>query len=109
MKRLDGWPAARAEKHATALLHDEPHYRVVAFTLAPNQEVPTHASGASVLVHVIAGNGEFRGGADHVQLNAGESITYPPNEPHGMRAGNDGLRFLAVIAPSPSHLPSSHA
>ncbi len=108
MKRLGDWPAPRAEKHTTALLHDEPNYRIVAFTLAPNQEVPVHASGASVLVYVVAGTGEFRGGTELVELRAGDSVAYSPNEAHGMRAGSDGLQFLAVIAPSPSHLPRSH-
>lgn len=102
MKQLEQWPAPRAEKHATALLHDAPDCRIVAFTLAPNQEVAVHSSASSVIVHVVAGSGTFQGGSETLELHVGESAAYVPNEPHGMQAGADGLRFMAVIAPSPS-------
>ena len=93
---------APAHKYATALLHDEPNARVVAFRLEPGQQVPVHTSDSTVLVHVVAGEGTFSGadGAP-VLLRAGQSAVYAPAEPHGMAAGDDGLSFLAVITPRP--------
>ena len=101
MKTLGQFPAARADRHATALLHDEANVRIVAFTLAAGQEIAVHSSPSTVVVHVLAGSGLFLGKNDSV-LQAGDSAVYEPNEPHGMRASNDGLRFLALITPSPS-------
>lgn len=102
MKTLPVFPPERADRHATALLHDEPNVRIVAFTLAADQEVAVHSSKSTVAVHVVAGSGEFLGGKSSALLSAGASAAYAPNEPHGMRAGPDGLRFLAFIMPSPS-------
>lgn len=102
MKPLSGWPAPRTDRHATALLLDEPGCRLVAFTLAAGQSVPLHTSPATVMVTVVEGGGAFRGQDGDVALHTGESLKYEPNEPHGMVAGESGLRFLAVITPSPS-------
>lgn len=102
MTPLTGWPAPRTDRHATALLVDAPGCRLVAFTLAAGQSVPLHTSPATVMVTVLEGDGAFRGANGDVTLQAGESLKYEPNEPHGMVAGESGLRFLAVITPGPS-------
>lgn len=102
MKRLSGWPTARSDKYATALLHDLPGCRLVAFTLAAGQAVPVHISASSVIVTVVDGAGSFTGAEGEIDLGVGESAAYAPNEPHGMTASDGGLRFLAVITPSPS-------
>lgn len=104
MKQLSNWPAPRPDRHATALLQDLPGCRLVAFTLAPGQVVPVHTSESSVIVTVVDGHGSFSGGEGATELRAGQSAAYQQNEPHGMTAGADGLRFLAVITPSPSHV-----
>ncbi|HEY0672951.1 MAG TPA: cupin domain-containing protein [Longimicrobiales bacterium] len=102
MKQLSSWPAPRADRHATAMLQDVPGCRLVAFTLAAGQIVPVHTSGSTVIVTVVEGNGVFSGANGEISLRVGESAGYEPNEPHGMTAGDAGLRFLAVITPSPS-------
>lgn len=102
MKKLSGWPTGRMDRHATALLQDEPGCRVVAFTLEPGQAVPVHRSASAVIVTVFSGSGEFSGAESQINLAIGESASYAPYEPHGMTAGDDGLQFLAIITPSPS-------
>lgn len=104
MKQLSEWPAPRTDRHATAMLRDEPGCRLVAFTLGAGQTVRVHTSGSSVIVTVVEGNGAFSGADGQVDLRVGESAAYSPNEPHGMTAGDAGLRFLAVITPSPGHI-----
>jgi quercetin dioxygenase-like cupin family protein len=103
MKQLSGFPDVRTDRHATALLQDVPGCRLVAFTLAPGQAVPVHTSGSSVIVTVVEGSGSFSGRDGELDLEVGGSAVYAPNEPHGMKAGAAGLRFLAVITPSPSN------
>jgi quercetin dioxygenase-like cupin family protein len=103
VKVLGPAPAPRADRHATALLHDEANVRVVAFRLERGQEVPSHTSPSTVLVHVLAGRGTFTGADDAAaELGAGASALFFPGEPHGIVAGDEGVAFLAVIAPRPS-------
>ena len=84
------------------MLFDAAECRLVGFTLAPGQAVPVHTSASSVIVTVISGDGVFSGAESERTLQAGESLQYHPNEPHGMTAGAAGLQFLAVITPGPS-------
>lgn len=103
MKVLADLPHARAERHATALLHDERSCRVAGFTLSPGQEVPVHTSASTVTVLVVEGAGTFIGKDTRIVLRAGQALVYEPNEPHGMIAGDEGLRFVAVITPGPAY------
>ena len=103
MKELRGFPASRADRHASALMHDEANSRIVFFALEPGQEVPVHTSSATVVVTIVDGSGTFIGDGVTSPMKAGESVVYEPNEPHGMIAGEHGLRFVAVISPSPAH------
>jgi quercetin dioxygenase-like cupin family protein len=94
-------PAPRDDRHATALLHDEPNARVVAFRLLPGQRVAPHSSASTVIVHVTAGEGLFTGQGEARTLRAGETAVYAPGETHAIDAGEAELRFLAIIAPRP--------
>ena len=102
MNRLAAWPPSRADRHATAMLLDTPACRLVAFTLGGGQAVPVHTSRSAVIVTVVDGEGTFSGADGESDLAVGDSASYAPDEPPGMTAGPQGLRFLAVITPSPS-------
>jgi quercetin dioxygenase-like cupin family protein len=101
MKVLACGPAAREDRYATALVHDEANARVVAFHLLPGQQVPPHRSDSTVLVHVTSGKGRFVGSDSDAVLAAGESAAYEPGELHSIEAGDEALCFLAVITPRP--------
>lgn len=102
MKEIRKYPELRLDRHASALVHDEANSRIVFFALAPGQQVPVHSSASTVVVTVTHGSGTFVGKDGESSLGNGESVVYEPNEPHGMTAGEQGLRFVAVIAPSPA-------
>ena len=94
--------AARPDRPATQLLHDEPNVRVVAFHVAPGQAVPPHTSDSTVVVQVIEGSGLFRGAESEARLGPGQTAVYLPGELHSMEPAGDGcLRFLAIITPRP--------
>jgi quercetin dioxygenase-like cupin family protein len=95
-------PAPRPDRPATLLLHDEPNVRVLAFHLAPGQEVPPHASDSTVVVHVIDGVGIFHGEDGEERIGAGGTAVYAPGERHSMAAVGGPLRFLAVLSPGPA-------
>lgn len=101
MTVLPAGPEARADRAASALLHDHPDARVVGFHLLPGQRVPPHSSASTVLVHVVAGSGTFSGAAGEARLTAGETAVFAPGETHAMAADTEVLRFVAVIAPRP--------
>jgi quercetin dioxygenase-like cupin family protein len=101
MKVLSEGPAGRTQRYATALLHDDANARVVAFHLLPGQKVPPHFSASTVLVCVTSGSGRFSGAEDDALLKVGQSATYAPGETHAIEAGDEPLRFIAVITPRP--------
>ena len=101
MKRLDPPPSARPDRYASTLLHDEENLRVVGFTLLPGQVVPPHSSASTVMVQVLAGSGRFEGASGSAELAAGAGAVYAPGETHAIYAGEDGVQFLALIAPRP--------
>lgn len=102
MRVLAAGPAPREDRYATALLHDDANARVVAFHLLPGQVVPPHRSESTVLVHVTAGTGRFRGADGDALLRPGDAASYEPGELHSIEAGDEPLRFVAVIAPRPA-------
>lgn len=103
MKQLGGAaPAPRPDRAASAVLHDEPNARIVAFLLTPGQSVPPHTSTSTVIVHVVADTGEFTGGEATLRASAGDTIVYAPAELHGfVNTGDSDLHLLALIAPRP--------
>jgi len=95
-------PAARLDRPATQLLHDEPNARVVCFHVGPGQAVPPHTSESTVIVHVLEGEGLFRGERSEIRLGPGGAAVYAPGELHSMAPAAEGrLRFLAIITPRP--------
>lgn len=101
MKVLDGAPAPRPDRPATAVVYDDPDARVVAFLLESGQVVPPHRSTSTVVVQVVRGAGVFRGEPGHVRLAAGEAAVFAPGESHSIEAGPEGVQFNAIIAPRP--------
>jgi quercetin dioxygenase-like cupin family protein len=101
MKVLSQGPAARSDRYATELVHDDANARVVAFHLQPGQSVPPHTSTSTVLAHVTEGRGRFMGSEGDALLEAGQSLAWLPGELHAIEAGDGPLRFLAVITPRP--------
>lgn len=101
MNVLTAGPASRAERPASEILHDEANVRVIAFHLLPGQGIPPHKSDSTVLVQVVSGSGRFHGEESAEVLSSGQSAVYAPGEMHAMYAGDEPLRFLAIIAPRP--------
>jgi quercetin dioxygenase-like cupin family protein len=93
--------AASPTRPATAVIHDAPDARLVVFRIAPGQEVAPHTSVSTVLLTVLAGSGILSGGDEERRCAAGELVTYPPGERHGMRAIDEELLLLATITPRP--------
>jgi quercetin dioxygenase-like cupin family protein len=94
--------AARPNRPATAVIHDSADARVVVFRIEPGQEVAVHTSASTVLLNIVAGTGAVSGADGERVVHAGDLVSYEPHEPHGMRAVDERLVVVAVIAPRPS-------
>jgi len=101
MKVLSAGPAARADRPATEILHDESSARIVAFHLQRGQKVKPHRSDSTVFVQVVSGGGWFAGENAREYLTAGVGAVYAPGELHSIDATETPLRFLAIITPRP--------
>jgi quercetin dioxygenase-like cupin family protein len=102
VKPLPAPPDPHPDRPASAILHDEPALRVVAFTLLAGQRVPPHYTASSLVALVTQGSGSFQGDASAATLRPGEAAAFAPGELHAIEAGDEGLRFLALIAPRPA-------
>ena len=96
--------ASRADRPATAILHESPDARLVVFRLAPGQAVPPHQNPSTVMLQVLAGAGVLSGGDGERACVAGDLVVYAPNEVHGMRAPDTELLLLATITPRPGEV-----
>ena len=116
MKRFDPLSAARlavssrADRPATAIVHDSADVRLIVFRLAPGQSVAPHRSTSSVQLTVLGGDGMLtgeggaggNGGTTEQPCTVGDVVVYLPDELHGMRAmGGEDLLLLATITPRP--------
>ena len=93
--------SANPSRPASAVIHDAPGARLVVFRIDPGQQVAPHTSTSSVVLTIVSGSGVVSGGDEERRVQAGATITYAPNELHGMRAEGEQLCVLAVIAPRP--------
>ena len=78
-----------------------PGLRVTLFRFAAGQELSEHTSPARVLLHVMAGSGDFTLGAKTRRLVAGDLLHMPPHLPHAVRAV-EALTFLLTQATPPA-------
>jgi quercetin dioxygenase-like cupin family protein len=92
---------ANATRPATAIVHDAPGGRVVVFRIEAGQQVAPHTSRSTVILSIVAGSGVVSGNDGERTVRAGDLIAYEPNERHGMRAVDEPLVLLAIIAPRP--------
>jgi quercetin dioxygenase-like cupin family protein len=83
------------------ILHSCQDMRVILINLLPGQVLPAHASSSTVSLQVVAGRGELLSGCDWAPAQAGTLRFYPPGEPHGIKAGEERLTVLAILAPRP--------
>lgn len=93
--------AASETRPATAIVHDAPDARVVVFRITPGQRVAPHTSRSTVMLSILAGSGLVSGSEGERAVHAGDLVAYEPNELHGMRAVDEPLVLLAIIAPRP--------
>lgn len=61
------------------------------FYQAPNAYYPLHAHNAAETYRILSGTALWQAGDRRFPLTAGEASHHPPNLPHAMRAGPEGL------------------
>lgn len=61
------------------------------FYQAPDTYYPLHAHNAAETYTILAGTAYWQAGDRRFQVTPGKAIHHPPNLPHAMRAGPEGL------------------
>jgi quercetin dioxygenase-like cupin family protein len=72
---------------------------VSAYAFEPGAEFPIHTHPEEQITVVLAGRVEFEVAGERHALGPGETYVVAGNLEHGLRAGPEGARFLAVVVP----------
>jgi quercetin dioxygenase-like cupin family protein len=72
---------------------------ITAYAFEPGGEFPIHAHPEEQITVVLEGTVVFTVEGERHELGAGETFVVGSELEHGLRAGPDGARFLAVIVP----------
>ncbi|RUM28859.1 MAG: cupin domain-containing protein [Aquifex sp.] len=92
------------EKPVSEVVYEDANAKVVRFYLKGGQEIKPHKSSSSVYITVLKGKLNFFLGKDNseVEVRAGGTVFYEPDELHGFKALEDSV-VEAVITPKPTH------
>jgi quercetin dioxygenase-like cupin family protein len=72
---------------------------VSAYAFAPGAEFPIHTHPEEQITVVLAGSVVFEVEGERHALGPGETYVVTADLEHGLRAGPEGARFLAVVVP----------
>jgi quercetin dioxygenase-like cupin family protein len=87
------WPGVRR------CSFDSEHATITRYEFDPGAEFPLHSHPQEQITIVQEGEVEFTVGGEVSHLGPGDWSVVPPDVPHGLRAGDGGARFLAMIVP----------
>ena len=79
--------------------HETPMATVAAYAFEPGAEFPLHSHPQEQITVVLEGEVECEVAGETHDLGAGETIVIASGVEHGIRAGEHGARFLAVVVP----------
>jgi quercetin dioxygenase-like cupin family protein len=75
------------------------HATVAEYTLEPGASFPLHSHPQEQVTLVLEGEVELTADGRAERLAAGAWSVVPGGVPHGVRAGADGARIVAVVVP----------
>ena len=78
---------------------DSEHASVNEYRFAPGASFPLHLHPEEQLTFVLEGEIELTAGTDTVRLRAGDWSVMSGGVEHGVTAGAEGARVLAVVVP----------
>jgi quercetin dioxygenase-like cupin family protein len=87
------WPGVRR------CAFDTQHATITRYEFEPGAEFPLHSHPQEQITLIQDGGVEFSVGGEVKPLRPGDWSVVPPNVPHGLRAGDGGARFLAIVVP----------
>lgn len=87
------WPGVRR------CAFDTQHATITRYEFEPGAEFPLHSHEQEQITLMQEGHVEFTVDGNVKPLGPGDWSVVPPGVPHGLRAGADGARFLAIVVP----------
>jgi quercetin dioxygenase-like cupin family protein len=79
--------------------HQAEQATVTAYSFGPGAIFPVHSHREEQTTVVVEGTVEFEVDGRKHRLGAGETFVVGADIEHGLKAGPDGARFLAVLVP----------
>jgi len=73
------------------------HHKLVHFTFAPGQELSEHTASVPAVIHVLAGAGAVRLGAEEHQARPGSLYYVPAGLPHAVHADDELVCLLTMF------------
>jgi quercetin dioxygenase-like cupin family protein len=70
---------------------------VTLFAFDQDQELSEHTAPFDALAHILEGSAEIKISGKAFQLETGEAIIMPANEPHALKATNPFKMLLTMI------------
>jgi quercetin dioxygenase-like cupin family protein len=87
------WPGVRRRSF------DTERATVTAYEFEPDARFPIHSHPQEQITLVQQGEVDFSVGGQVKRLGPGDWSVVPPGVEHGLRAGDSGAQFLAIIVP----------
>lgn len=72
---------------------------LASYEFEPGAEFPIHSHPEEQIIVILTGSVEFEVGGELQPLGPGETSVVAGGVEHGLRAGPEGAKFLAVLVP----------
>jgi quercetin dioxygenase-like cupin family protein len=95
---LENLRANTAAFPRTTPLFREAGLRTLLLHLKAGEVIPEHQTHGAILVHCLAGQGNFAAGGERTELRPGILVSVPPSAPHSVTAADEELLLLVVIS-----------
>ncbi|MFD1634990.1 cupin domain-containing protein [Haloplanus ruber] len=76
--------------------------KVLRVCFEPGQFIPVHAPASDLVVSVREGTGLVREGETSHRVEPGDAIVVPADTPRGIKADDERLEALVMVAPPPT-------
>lgn len=96
---FEGLPAEEAYPGVLRRSFSSEQATVTAYRFGPDARFPLHRHPEEQILLVEEGQVEFTVDGERERLRAGDWSIVGPNVEHGLRAGPEGARLLAVLVP----------
>lgn len=72
---------------------------IIRLIVTAGKEIPTHTAPGEIVVHCLEGRTAFTCFGETRELERGQFLYLPPDEPHAVKGIEDGSLLLTILLP----------